>query len=935
MKNSTSSFLTSCLMQLCTCLTFLLFSACAINTYAATVKNYHPRLFVLGSNQAESASNLNRVRSQLQAGGIYHHAYTEAVAINAQGNSGRFGADYMLKMIKALENTADQNTYIAEAKADVSSGNYYPESYQVAFILAMFDWFRSQWTAAETEQLISYMKEVAKRSEWTDKTVLGNHFHEDHAFIRILPGLVLAGESSGSENGDDLWSGYGSGSLGARGAEYWMDSELRPTFNNLFGSYGMCPEGNGYWRRGHPFLPVLAMAWTSATGEDLFANWTMTKLADGLLYNWRSSDGKLNPWSDGVVNIGTHGDSDYHTRFGAAYKTTFSIFLPLMRWGNSSSGTYVYNVRNIPDYLATLDRNDTGTDYGDIFVRYIIADAFAPRDAHGGYLHTPAPVDTGLLPKSAYLDGYNGVIIRSGWGADDVLFGYKQNPYIAGHDHMDAGSFVISRNTDLAMDSGYYSSNGDVLDEHTQYYNPRTIAHNTITVYKPGQYTHVQYWPGARNTDNDDGGQRGFGRERRTGTDSSANYDPPYEYEQFIEDKYDRGRVNRFEHDQNSGYTYFTGDVTPAYYSDSVSTFTRTVLTPDAERYIILDRVSSTDPGYPKRWLLHTENEPQAVGGSKSSQNPSDGSIAFSGSSQYYAENGSSRLFVKMLEPINNNSDTILFRGGPGFEYWYGYDSTGFNADDVHDTPGGNEAPGNWRVEHKIQGETDSVFLNVLYATDTSTATIGHAELMTSSYNVLAVELEDYACVFSKPETKGGSYLEDGNYTVSSSQATRHIVTDLHAGTAYDIYRNGTLLNGTPYTSSEKGIITFTAAGTGIYRVALNGVPPSLTAEFSTSATTVAIGQSVQFTDTSTGGCTSWSWDFDNNGSVDSTLQNPQYTYPDLGTYTVSLTVSNGGQNNTVTKYDFITVVKDVEVSPESRMFLYLPAILDSAKRGT
>ncbi|MCP4047146.1 MAG: hypothetical protein GY732_14300, partial [Gammaproteobacteria bacterium] len=267
----------------------------------------------------------------------------------------------------------------------------------------------------------------------------------------------------------------------------------------------------------------------------------------------------------------------------------------------------------------------------------------------------------------------------------------------------------------------------------------------------------------------------------------------------FIEDKYDRGGVNRFEYDQNSGYTYFSGDVTPAYYSDSVANFTRTVLTPDAERYIILDRVSSTDPSYPKRWLLHLENEPQPVGGSKSSQDMSDGSIVFANSSQYYSQNATSRLFVKMLAPANNNSDSIIFRGGPGYEYWYGYDSSGFNADGHHDDPDSDEAPGNWRVEHKIEGETDSIFLNVLHATDTTATTIDHAELIVSSYNVLAVELDHFACVFSKPETKTGAYLEDGNYTVAGAQITHHIVTDLHAGAAYDIYRNDILLAGSPY----------------------------------------------------------------------------------------------------------------------------------------
>jgi len=52
----------------------------------------------------------------------------------------------------------------------------------------------------------------------------------------------------------------------------------------------------------------------------------------------------------------------------------------------------------------------------------------------------------------------------------------------------------------------------------------------------------------------------------------------------------------------------------------------------------------------------------------------------------------------------------------------------------------------------------------------------------------------------------------------------------------------------------------------------------------------------VQFTDTSTGSATNWEWDFDWNGTVDSTLQNPSHTfeYPGSpGTYVVNLTVWN------------------------------------------
>ena len=49
-------------------------------------------------------------------------------------------------------------------------------------------------------------------------------------------------------------------------------------------------------------------------------------------------------------------------------------------------------------------------------------------------------------------------------------------------------------------------------------------------------------------------------------------------------------------------------------------------------------------------------------------------------------------------------------------------------------------------------------------------------------------------------------------------------------------------------------------------------------------------------------------WDFDNDGTVDSTLANPTFNYPMPGTFTVSLTVSDGTQTSTTTVADLITV---------------------------
>jgi|GEM_PF-5130156 FOG: PKD repeat len=55
----------------------------------------------------------------------------------------------------------------------------------------------------------------------------------------------------------------------------------------------------------------------------------------------------------------------------------------------------------------------------------------------------------------------------------------------------------------------------------------------------------------------------------------------------------------------------------------------------------------------------------------------------------------------------------------------------------------------------------------------------------------------------------------------------------------------------------------------------------------------------IQFTDTSSNSPTAWTWDFDNNGTVDSTVKNPTFTFSGAGDFTVKHTASNSGGNST------------------------------------
>jgi PKD repeat protein len=98
---------------------------------------------------------------------------------------------------------------------------------------------------------------------------------------------------------------------------------------------------------------------------------------------------------------------------------------------------------------------------------------------------------------------------------------------------------------------------------------------------------------------------------------------------------------------------------------------------------------------------------------------------------------------------------------------------------------------------------------------------------------------------------------------------------------------------------------TFQYTAGGFYNVSLTVIdsvnpPQTLTrtnyiaiGAVDASFTMNAIGLVAQFTDTSTNNPTSWQWDFEDDGIVDSNLPNPVHLYPAAGSYRCKLTVAN------------------------------------------
>lgn len=81
-----------------------------------------------------------------------------------------------------------------------------------------------------------------------------------------------------------------------------------------------------------------------------------------------------------------------------------------------------------------------------------------------------------------------------------------------------------------------------------------------------------------------------------------------------------------------------------------------------------------------------------------------------------------------------------------------------------------------------------------------------------------------------------------------------------------------------------------------------------LIADFVANTTSVIEGESVNFSDLSSGVITEWFWEFEGGEPATSNEQFPTVVYNTEGLYNVSLTISDGNNSNTVVKEDYIEV---------------------------
>ena len=97
----------------------------------------------------------------------------------------------------------------------------------------------------------------------------------------------------------------------------------------------------------------------------------------------------------------------------------------------------------------------------------------------------PFTTSEGELPRHRLFRGIGHLVLRDGWGPDSTWIQLACGPYFAKHDHLDAAHLVVYRKGQLAIDSG--ADYTDTESPHYLNYYRRSVAHNTLLVYEPGE----------------------------------------------------------------------------------------------------------------------------------------------------------------------------------------------------------------------------------------------------------------------------------------------------------------------------------------------------------------------------------------------------------------------------------------------------------------
>jgi len=608
----------------------------------------------------------------------------------------------------AAEQTKDAETFHSTASYGVS---YEPYT-RINWVLAL-DWVWDDLPPEVRQELASRMVDFvyAVMRRWGSTTSGGGFYKAANLFW-------YAGLGLWNDELDDLHYRRALAVLEHGWRDYQQLMEYRRRGRGDFGQYGI---RLAYTLHHYPYAEWHFLhTWQSAVDEQILGPWQHSALfANGLLWNrlpgfhafgfdigWHWTN-QLSPWQ-------IYAHVSEHMHFYGESHPQLAAMSHYMREELEALGTDRghWHLEICPFVLTNLDK-------------------------------VPRPALPESLPTARYAPTLGIVYMYSGFGDEDTYAAFR----LVGGKQYDSTHFVIYKQGFLALDAG-----ARMAGEHSDAYWGQTVAHNCVLIRMPGE-TFPAVW-GTTPAPGNAGGQR---RRGRGGLEHIAprDYDP----------RTGPARVVAFE--TNADYTYAGGDATGTYHEDKCAEMVRQFVYLPPDHFVVFDRVTSTKAEYPKRWILHTANEPQVA------------------DAVWHADQGEGRLFCQTLYPRDAVPEKV---GGPGKEFWvdgknyaiaddwkYWSNVPGHKPGEVPDTMG------RWRMEVKPgEARTQDWFLHVLQASSQDVESMVQSELLERD-DQLGVTFtrggRTYTVTFNRSGEVGGHIrIEEGGTVLIDRPLTQEIM---------------------------------------------------------------------------------------------------------------------------------------------------------------
>jgi hypothetical protein len=432
------------------------------------------------------------------------------------------------------------------------------------------------------------------------------------------------------------------------------------------------------------------------------------------------------------------------------------------------------------------------------------------------YDDSVAVKDPSALPLVEFFQGTGFLSGRSSWNADALFYTFRNRDQFGSHSDAKQNSFTIYyKGSPLAINDGNYPAGASSAPSTKSYYR-RTVSSNSVLVFDPSE-TFYNY-----ATVYNDGGQKFGSYDPVQGT---GGYSPSYSCNAYSQAALDSSEYNTADNsfEDNPDFTWIRGDASRGY-SSKLSHFDREfVHLKNTNIFVVFDRVESTDPGFKKKWLLHSLTEPildgnedfscsQATGESRC-QGDSNAGISKSYDSGYARiANGESELHSRTLYPTDHVYRKI---GGSGYEFWI--DDADQNLPPSSYTP---SVTGGWRVEISPSASRQyDNFLHVLYATDPGAGNI-QSSLIDNGNVIGAFINNSYAVVFAR----GKQPVDQAQYTLNGTGNVRNLIFGMKPDTSYNIYDNGQKI--LSVNSNENGIFQFDVVLSSPHTIMISEGPP-------------------------------------------------------------------------------------------------------------